>query len=114
MVFGDRLPGGFLLQPGNTGHVEHHSEEEQWLIAKLVQLLLEGFLQLHPAMGRGLGLSLEPQPEVMGLEPGGGETEGGGQCGANGHGMAMTEKEKGQEGKEKGEGRWDEEEAKKG
>lgn len=69
MVFGDSLPGGFLLQSGNTGHVEHDSEEEKWLIAKLVQLLLEGFLQLHPAMGRGLGLPLEPQPKVMGLKP---------------------------------------------
>lgn len=71
VAFGDSLPGGFLLQPGNAGHVEHDSEEEEWLIAKLVQLLLEGFLQLHPTVGRGLGLSLEPQPEVMSLEPGG-------------------------------------------
>ena len=54
------LPGGFLLQSGNTGHVEHDSEKEQWLVSELVQLLLERFLQLHPAMGRGLGLSLEP------------------------------------------------------
>lgn len=68
MLFGDSLPGSFLLQPGNTGHVEHDSKEEQWLIAKLVQLLLEGFLQLHPALGRGLGLPLEPQPKEMGLE----------------------------------------------
>jgi len=64
------LPCGLLLQPGNTGHIEHDPEEEQRLIAKLVQLLLEGFLQLHPALGRGLGLSLEPQPEEMGLDAG--------------------------------------------
>ena len=75
MVFCESLPGGFLLQPGNTGHVEHDSEEEQRLVAKLIQLLLEGFLQLHPAMGRGLGLPMEPQPEVMGLEPRRGERE---------------------------------------
>ena len=67
-MFVESLPGGFLLQPGNTGHVEHDSEEEQRLVAKLIQLLLEGFLQLHPAMGRGLGLPMEPQPEVMGLK----------------------------------------------
>lgn len=67
-MFGDSLPGGFLLQPGDTGYVEHNSKEEQRLIAKLVQLLLEGFLQLHPTLGRGLGLSLEPQTEVMGLK----------------------------------------------
>lgn len=62
------LPGGFLLQLRHTRHVEHDPEEEQRLVAKLVQLLLEGFLQLHPAMSRGLRLSVEPQPEVMGLE----------------------------------------------
>lgn len=62
------LPGGFLLQLRHTRHVEHDSEEEQRLVAKLVQLLLEGFLQLNPAMSRGLSLSVEPQPEVMGLE----------------------------------------------
>lgn len=66
-VPGDSLPRGLLLQAGNTGHIEHDPEEEQRLIAKLVQLLLEGFLQLHPALGRGLGLSLEPQSKVMGL-----------------------------------------------
>ena len=64
------LPGGFLLQPGNTGNIEHDSKKEQWLIAKLVQLLLEGFLMFHPALGRGLGLPLEPQPKVMGLRCG--------------------------------------------
>lgn len=93
MVFRDSLPGGFLLQPGNTGHVEHDSEEEQWLIAKLVQLLLEGFLQLHPAVSRGLGLSLEPQPEVMGLEPE--ERRRKCQCGAQGQGMGMRKEEGG-------------------
>lgn len=98
-MFGDCLPGGFLLQPGNTRHVEHNSEEEQWLIAKLVQLLLEGFLQLHPAMGRGLVLSLEPQPEVMGLDPGKRRREG--QCGAQGRGREMKAKETGYEGKER-------------
>lgn len=61
------LPGGFLLQLRDVRHVEHHSEEEQRLVAKLVQLLLEGLLQLHPAMGRGLGLPVEPEAEVMRL-----------------------------------------------
>lgn len=56
-----------MLQPRNAGHVEHDSEEEQWLVAKLVQLLLEGFLQLHPALGRSLSLSMEPQAEIMSL-----------------------------------------------
>lgn len=61
------LPGGFLLQLRNVRHVEHHSEEEQRLVAKLVQLLLEGLLQFHPAVGRGLGLPVEPEPKVMRL-----------------------------------------------
>lgn len=91
MVFEDSLPGGFLLQPRNIRHVEHDSEEEQRLIAKLVQLLLEGFLQLHPAMGRGLSLSMEPQSEVMGLEPRR-ETKGGSVC---------AQEERGQQGKER-------------
>lgn len=68
MLRGDSLPGGLLFQPGDVGHVEHDSKEEQWLIAKLVQLLFEGFLQFHPTLSRGLGLPLEPQAEVMGLE----------------------------------------------
>lgn len=91
MVTGNTLPCGLLLQPGDTGHVEHDSKEEQRLIAKLVQLLLEGFLQLHPALGRGLGLSLEPQPEEMGLEASLGRRREG-QCGAQGRGMAMEER----------------------
>lgn len=65
------LPGGFLLQAGYAGHVEHDPEEKQRLIAKLVQLLLEGFLQLHPTLRRSLGLPLEPQAEVGSLKPGG-------------------------------------------
>lgn len=68
MWVSEPLPGGFLLQLWNIWHIEHDSKEEQWLIAKLIQLLLEGFLQFHPAMGWSLSLSMEPQPKVMGLE----------------------------------------------
>lgn len=75
LPFEDSLPGGFLLQPGNIGNIEHDSKEEQWLIAKLVQLLLEGFLEFHPTFFRGLGLPLEPQSKVMCLNTGGEETK---------------------------------------
>lgn len=61
------IPGDFLLQQRNIRNVEHDPKEEKRLVAILVQLLLESFLQLHPALSRGLGLSMEPQPEVVSL-----------------------------------------------
>lgn len=66
------LPGGLVLQPRHAGHVEHDAKDEQRLVAELVQLLLEGLLQLHPALRRGLGLPVEPQAKVVGLEEEGG------------------------------------------
>jgi hypothetical protein len=50
LLFCVSVPGGLLLQPGHLGNVEHHPEDQQRLVAELVQLLLQWFLQVNPSL----------------------------------------------------------------
>lgn len=63
---GNSSPGDLLLQLGNRGHIKHHSKVDGGLQRVLVQLLLQGFLQIHPATL--ILLVVVPEAEVRDLE----------------------------------------------
>lgn len=59
-------PGNLLLQLGDGRHVKHHSEVHGRFQCVFIQLLLQGFLQIHPPAL--ILLVVVPEAEVSDLE----------------------------------------------